>query len=305
MSMITTCPSCQTTFNVTTEHLNAHQGDVRCGRCGHVFNAFDSLASRRAEALRPAVAAPAEDEPAPETSPPEMPATLELPPQQAPVAEEWDTFFPEILVEEPLHEAMTYEPERAAAATPEPAAPVESVFHDTLMPDLSAAVEPEAPSSLAAWGWFSGIAMLALLLAAQSVFFYRTEIAANYLGVGVYLHQACDVLQCTIPLPRNADLLKIEASDLEADPAQAKLVALSTILSNRAKFRQAYPALELTLTNAADDAVARRIFQPSEYLKPGTEIEAGMAPLSEVSVKLDLDMGDLNAAGYRLYVFYP
>jgi len=304
MSMVTTCPSCQTTFNVTTEHLNAHQGDVRCGRCGHVFNAFDSLASRRAEAVRAAAAEPPEPAPTPEVAAPKVPATLEPPPQPAPVAEEWDAAFPEILVEEPLHEAMTYQPERAPAAAPEPA-PVESVFHDTLMPDYATQAAPEAPSRLAAWGWFSGIALLALLLAAQSVFFYRTEIAANYPAVGQYLRLACDALQCTIPLPRNADLLKIDASDLEADPAQAKLVTLSTILSNRAKFRQAYPALELTLTNAADDAVARRIFQPAEYLKPGTDIAAGMAPLSEVSVKLDLDTGDLNAAGYRLYVFYP
>jgi len=299
MSMITTCPSCQTTFNVTTEHLNAHQGDVRCGRCGHVFNAFDSLASRRAETPHAAAAAPPAVEPVPEAAP-EVPAPFELPREQAPAAEEWDAAFPEVLVEEPLHEAMTYEPERAPVAAPEPA-PV----YDTLMPDLAAQAAPEAPSSLAAWGWFSGIAALALLLAAQSVFFYRTEIAANYPGVGQYLRLACDVLQCTIPLPKDADLLKIDASDLESDPAQAKLVTLSTILSNHAKFRQAYPALELTLTNAADDAVARRIFQPAEYLKPGTDIAAGMAPLSEVSVKLDLDTGDLNAAGYRLYVFYP
>lgn len=301
MSMVTTCPKCNTTFNVTTEHLNAHQGDVRCGRCGHVFNAFDSLASRRAEAVRPA-APPPEPTLPPEAVAAEAPAPSEPPPEPAPLAEEWDAAFPEILVEEPLHEAMTYQPEHAPAA-PEP---VEKVIYDTLMPDLAAAAEPEeAPSRLAAWGWFSGIAVLALLLAAQSVFFYRTEITANYPRVAPYLKLACDALQCSIPLPRNADLLKIESSDLEADPVQAKLVTLSTILSNRAKFRQAYPALELTLTNAADDAVARRIFQPAEYLKPGTDIESGMAPLSEVTVKLDLDTGDLNAAGYRLYVFYP
>ena len=44
MGMITTCPACDTTFKVTTEQLNAHQGDVRCGRCAKVFSAFDSLA---------------------------------------------------------------------------------------------------------------------------------------------------------------------------------------------------------------------------------------------------------------------
>lgn len=44
--MITTCPGCKTTFRVSTEQLNAHEGDVRCGRCARVFNAFESLAQR-------------------------------------------------------------------------------------------------------------------------------------------------------------------------------------------------------------------------------------------------------------------
>jgi predicted Zn finger-like uncharacterized protein len=43
MALITSCPNCGTSFRVTPLHLQAHGGDVRCGRCSHVFNAFSRL----------------------------------------------------------------------------------------------------------------------------------------------------------------------------------------------------------------------------------------------------------------------
>ena len=39
MAMITTCPACHTRFRVSPEQMEAHGGDVRCGRCAKVFNA--------------------------------------------------------------------------------------------------------------------------------------------------------------------------------------------------------------------------------------------------------------------------
>ena len=44
MSMVTTCPACGTSFRVKPQQLSAHSGDVRCGKCDHVFHALDSLA---------------------------------------------------------------------------------------------------------------------------------------------------------------------------------------------------------------------------------------------------------------------
>lgn len=52
--LLSTCPNCNAKFRVAPEQLNVRQGHVMCGRCRHVFNAFESL--KRVE-----------DEPAPET----------------------------------------------------------------------------------------------------------------------------------------------------------------------------------------------------------------------------------------------
>ncbi|MSQ21087.1 MAG: hypothetical protein EXR39_16435 [Betaproteobacteria bacterium] len=43
MKHITKCPECSTAFRVHENQLTARQGKVRCGACGHVFDAFESL----------------------------------------------------------------------------------------------------------------------------------------------------------------------------------------------------------------------------------------------------------------------
>jgi predicted Zn finger-like uncharacterized protein len=56
MALITQCPNCATTFRVTPLDLQAHGGDVRCGRCAHIFNGYSMLATLRALKSAPAPA---------------------------------------------------------------------------------------------------------------------------------------------------------------------------------------------------------------------------------------------------------
>ncbi len=56
--MYTQCPDCATAFRVTADVLKQAAGKVRCGGCGHAFNALLYLSESRPEARpRPAVAA--------------------------------------------------------------------------------------------------------------------------------------------------------------------------------------------------------------------------------------------------------
>ncbi|MGW8367954.1 MAG: DUF3426 domain-containing protein [Gammaproteobacteria bacterium] len=41
--LYTRCPECHTTFRITEVILHKADGQVRCGRCAHVFNAYESL----------------------------------------------------------------------------------------------------------------------------------------------------------------------------------------------------------------------------------------------------------------------
>ncbi|MDP3483089.1 MAG: DUF3426 domain-containing protein [Sulfuricella sp.] len=343
MVMSTTCPACHTRFRVTPEQMDAHGGDVRCGRCAKVFNAHVYLEHELEELQHEGQSRLAFEEPGEQAALPEeeanQPAAVEelaAPSfEEAPVEEEpvqppqaVDELLPESPVEaesfvpEWGEEALSEPPAAAESRLSEPAEPVtvepvdaESI---TLPPRFSPGPVPERPVARDTfveiedklkkrrffWLWLIGVLLLLASLGAQGVYFFRSDLAARYPEFKPFLQQFCGVPQCSIRLPANPDLLSIETSNLEADPQQDNLVALNAILRNRAKLAQEYPQLELTLTDTQDRMIARRTFTPGEYAK-GADLNRGMAPNEEVTVKLNLDLGDLKAAGYRVFLFYP
>ena len=153
--------------------------------------------------------------------------------------------------------------------------------------------------------WLAGIALLALGLFLQNAMHFRNELIAQSPGLKPAFEEACGLLGCRVALPQNADLLSIEASSLEAGAGQPGIVVLNAALRNRASYMQAHPLLELTLTDYQDKLVARRIFQPREYLPAQAAAQDGMPANEEIEVKLIIDLGDSKAAGYRVYLFYP
>lgn len=359
MAMVTTCPACHTRFRVTPEQMEAHGGDVRCGRCAKVFNAHASMEHELEELRHEGQSQLPFEEPgnskqAPFTIAPsplvgegvtEQPAAveefpaeeLEAPSFEAALVEESLDEQPpqtadELLPESPV-EAESFAPEWSEEAVSEPPAATESVLLESAEPVAaeSAVVEPIAlpprfvPEPVPEWTtardtfaeseeepkkrrffwlWLIGVLLLLASMGAQGLYFFRSDLAARYPEFKPFLQQLCDELQCSISLPANPDLLSIETSNLEADPQQANLIALNAILRNRAGLAQEYPQLELTLTDTQDRMIARRIFTPGEYAK-GADLKRGMAPNEEVTVKLFLDLGDLKAAGYRVFLFYP
>ncbi len=50
--LFTRCPECETTFRVTDETLKKASGQVRCGRCASVFNAYAELHDPRGQVIR-------------------------------------------------------------------------------------------------------------------------------------------------------------------------------------------------------------------------------------------------------------
>ena len=128
-----------------------------------------------------------------------------------------------------------------------------------------------------------------------------SDLAAQYPPLRPYLVQLCDALQCTVSLPQRPKLIAIEASDLQVnDPAKPFVIQLTATLRNHAGYGLAYPALDLVLTNTKEHTLARRIFQPAEYLDRGKDVRSGIPSSAEITIRLDLDTGDLNPAGFRL-----
>ena len=280
-SAITQCPECSTRFRVSDEQLAAHNGMVRCGRCNTVFSAKENLHDDTPDPQLDLPILTQESQPAVAVVPAETsePTEIHNPPEPAPTLEE-------------------------ATSSADKDAEPETLAQKILFQENSPAIEPVSPAPHPRrWPWFVASLLLLLVLLAQAVYFYRIDIAARLPGLKLALNSYCSLLACTIPLPQRPELMSIESSDLEADPQQASIITLSALLHNRAAFTQAYPSLELSLTDTEEKVIARRIFVPEEYLKIGTEEKLGLAANREISIKLRLNTADINPAGYKLFLF--
>ncbi|MDE2367064.1 MAG: DUF3426 domain-containing protein, partial [Betaproteobacteria bacterium] len=153
--------------------------------------------------------------------------------------------------------------------------------------------------------WTFANLLLLILLTGQTAYFYRAELATLMPAAKPYLEQYCQLLQCTVSLPRHPQLLNIESSDMHADPRHPGVITLSATVRNHASHPQAFPLFELTFIDNQNKPLASRIFKPDAYLGKNANLAGHISPGTEFDVKLHLDTGDLNAAGYRLSLLYP
>jgi predicted Zn finger-like uncharacterized protein len=180
---------------------------------------------------------------------------------------------------------------------------VSTVEDDAELPTFMEEAEPRSRGMAVLWGLLAVIAALAL--AAQAAHRYRAELAAQFPGAREWLAAGCRVAGCQVHLPRRAEEIRIESSDVQADGRREGVVVFHALLKNIASVPQEYPSLELTLEDDAKRPVLRRVLTPRDYLDAGRTPEQGIAPGGEVPVHLYLDPGRARATGYRLYHFYP
>lgn len=301
--MQTRCPDCQTVFRVTPEQLKARAGKVRCGQCQSVFNALDSLLEDPTAALPPATAIPITapsqlTEPAAESEP----APTEIHEAQKSPASGIET--PPPVEPERLDAAATQEFGKAAGLIL-PRDTTEIPGYSKWADDALAAPIAVPAEKQSRWPFALAAILLALGLAGQATFHYRSELAVAFPFLRPSLLAFSHALDRTLPLPTRAELVSIETSDLQTDTARGNLLVLNATLRNRAPYGQAYPWLELSLTDTQDSAIARRVFAPKEYLLAKTPADQPFAANSDFAVRLWIEAKDIGAAGYRLYVFYP
>ena len=165
----------------------------------------------------------------------------------------------------------------------------------------------ETPPPRRSWSLAFGVVLLLLGLAAQATFYFRVEIAARIPETRPYLVAACATLKCDVKLPRSPKQMAIESSDLQADGRRENLIVLNAVLRNQAQFAQAFPALELTLTDERDEALARRVLMPADYFAgvPAEQVAHGIGAGADAPLRIYFDTGGLRAIGYRMYLFFP
>jgi len=152
--------------------------------------------------------------------------------------------------------------------------------------------------------WWLASVFLLLALALQAGYRYRGEVVVLLPEAKPLFQRICAELGCDVPLPRRAELLSIESSDLQADGSHPSVMVLTATLRNRAAFIQAFPALELTLTSTEGQTVARRVLTSKDYAPQSARTDPGFAAGSELQIRVYLEAAALKPTGYRLYLFY-
>ena len=293
MSFVTSCPECTTNFIVRPEHLSAQRGMVRCGKCNHVFNALDRLNEPAAIPVQADTEEPDISESVPE---------IHISEQQIEIS---DAAIVSKLADEPSESSSDNSdvipwpliPSDAVAVAEE----IPHILRDVaLKGKLNNSKKRKAPG----WLLFIFSFLLILLIAFQAIYYLRTNIAIQWPVLKPHLVQACKLLACKVELPKNADLLVIDDSDLHEDPERKGLIHLTSTMINNAPYAQSYPLLELTLTDANDTPLLRRSFKPVEYLPATSKLDSGIPAGEEVHINLALTAGEVPIAGYRVFVTY-
>lgn len=146
--------------------------------------------------------------------------------------------------------------------------------------------------------WIAGFVLLAVVTVANLGWTFRDSLQQN-----PAIREALTrigALEAPPPEPyRDPSLIHLVSRDMHPHPTRPGLLVLSAVFVSRAEQPQAYPVISLTLTDAANQPLARRAFPPEDYLAGGRP-ETDLAPQVHVPILLELvDPGD-RAVGFEL-----
>jgi predicted Zn finger-like uncharacterized protein len=146
------------------------------------------------------------------------------------------------------------------------------------------------------------VLVLGALLVMQWVVHERDWLAARQPALKPWLVRLCEPLQCQVKPLRRIESVVIDSSELVR--RLGNFHSFDFVLKNTADVALAMPALELTLTDASDTAIARRVFLPAEWPSAPGELAAGGTAAVSLRLVIAAD-GTTPMTGYRALVFYP
>ena len=151
---------------------------------------------------------------------------------------------------------------------------------------------------------FVGVLVMLPGVLLQTIDVFHDPIAVSFPPLKPALEQVCQLIECQTGLAKQIDQVTAEVSELHAPGNGETAYALSLVLRNRSSRAQVWPSIELTLNDAAEKPIARRVFGAEEFL-PALQAAQGFGASSEQSIKLVFELEQIKPSGYRVYLFYP
>ena len=335
MSLATRCSACGTVFRVVQDQLKVSEGWVRCGRCNEVFNALEGLFDLERDVApdwqSPAWAATVPDSGlgslsshealsnpfneeggADEVPDPTLVDRFDkhlfgprhVDSHRKPMAHVDDRdrleFADAQLDSDLLSDPASGEPMLAAESPGEVTILIDDPVHDTgFMRRAAREARWRRPMVRVALG----VVVLLLLggLALQVAHHQRDLVAARWPESLPLLQEWCGWMDCRIEPLRRIEDISVESTALTRITTPTDAFRLSVALRNRGALPLALPSIDLSLTDAGGELVARRALAPQDFHVAATTV----APGAESSMQLLLSAGNPRVSGYTVEIFYP
>lgn len=149
-------------------------------------------------------------------------------------------------------------------------------------------------------GLWSVLLVLLAALALQVAVQERDFLAARHPPLRAGLQALCAPLGCQVAPYRDITAVEVESSSFQK--LRGEEYRFSLVLQNRSGMAVAMPAVELTLTDAMDQPVLRRVLLPAQWAAPSE-----LAARGEWAAARTVQVQSVPAriAGYRVVAFYP
>lgn len=272
--MFTHCPACKARFRVRAAHLTAAHGQVRCGGCGHAFDALLYLS----------------DTPTP------MPASGSVPEAEHVVTAGPALRMDSADVDEPDLPGGIHGRESEDTVNELLRAP--NIRRDDYNIDPAAWVEEEAPAR-GSRVWWAAAAVLLLAALVQVSWFNRDTVYHHYPALLTWVEELCIHLGCEVYRERRPDAIELLNRDVRLHPVYDDVLLVNATIANRASRRQPYPHIELALYNTGGQAIAYRRFAPGDYLDGSLPVAAGIPPDTPVHIVLEISGPTVEAVSFE------
>ncbi|MGH8042243.1 MAG: zinc-ribbon and DUF3426 domain-containing protein [Rudaea sp.] len=261
--MYTQCPECLTIYKVGATILAESRGNVRCGHCAAVFDALRTLTEQLPDDSVRHLLAHAGDAAPPQLTVPALRPT-------------------------PRPQGVLFDPDERPARAPAARRAHTPAF----------ARARRARPRVRNWPWALGALALLLSLLAQVGYAERAALLDDA-HMRPWLDDVCAQLGCRLPLRHDPAKLELLSRDIRPHPSVPNALIVSATLRNDANFAQAFPDVEITLSDLDENRIAMRRFQPREYLSDSRSLSTGLAPGATASLVFEVADPGKNAVAFE------
>jgi len=265
--MYTQCPECLTIYKVGAMMLAEGHGSARCGHCAAVFDMLRSLT----EQLPGEPFQELERRSGSSDAPPQLSVPALRPPRKPQAQPQTSLFDPD---------------ERQRGTPPR-----------RVHTPAFARAQRGAPRARS-WPWVMGATVLLFTLVGEVAYAGRAELLDDA-RVRPLLDRACATFGCHLPLRHDPAQLQLLSRDIRPHPSVKNALIISATLRNDAEFAQAFPAVEITLSDLDENRIAMRRFQPQEYLGDSRNLGSGMAPGATAALVFEVADPGKNAVAFE------